>query len=157
MKNYTLKNFIRILALILTITSVTGLIETRNVNASENSSNEITQEDLHKNNLQNPNEAEIIDKTNNDADPVIELAKEDIDLKANIQYDLDTDTMDVKGRYIDENGKSINKKYNVLIDQLENEEYEATFIDKDTGEIIKYNSIEAKSFAWPLIIISSSS
>ncbi|MFI3132235.1 SAR2788 family putative toxin, partial [Mammaliicoccus sciuri] len=121
MKNYTLKNFIRILALILTITSVTGLIETRNVNASETSSNEITQEDLHKNNLQNPNEVEIIDKTNNDADadPVIELAKEDIDLKANIQYDLDTDTMDVKGSYIDENGKSINKKYNVLIDQLE--------------------------------------
>ncbi|TEB40333.1 MafB-like protein, partial [Flavobacterium circumlabens] len=68
-------------------------------------------------------------------------------LKANIQYDLDTDTMDVKGSYIDENGKSINKKYNVLIDQLENEEYEATFIDKDTGEIIKYNSIEAKSSA----------
>ncbi|MRE73122.1 SAR2788 family putative toxin [Mammaliicoccus sciuri] len=155
MKNYTLKNFIRILALILTITSVTGLIETRNINASETSSNEITQEDLHKNNLQNPNEVEIIDKTNNDADPVIELAKEDIDLKANIQYDLDTDTMDVKGSYIDENGKSINKKYNVLIDQLENEEYEATFIDKDTGEIIKYNSIEAKSSAWPLIILAA--
>lgn len=29
MKNYTLKNFIRILVLVLTITSVTGVIETR--------------------------------------------------------------------------------------------------------------------------------
>ncbi|MDN8777081.1 SAR2788 family putative toxin, partial [Staphylococcus aureus] len=37
----------------------------------------------------------------------------------------------------------------------ENEEYEATFIDKDTGEIIKYNSIEAKSSAWPLIILAA--
>ena len=35
MKNYTLKNFIRILVLVLTITSVTGVIETRNVNSSE--------------------------------------------------------------------------------------------------------------------------
>ncbi|HCX9443511.1 TPA: MafB-like protein, partial [Staphylococcus aureus] len=63
MKNYTLKNFIRILVLVLTITSVTGVIETRNVNASETSYKEITQEDLHKNNLQNPNEVKIIDKT----------------------------------------------------------------------------------------------
>lgn len=63
--------------------------------------------------------------------------------------------MDVEGSYIDENGKSINKKYNVLIDQLENEEYKATFIDKDTDEVIKYNSIEAKSSAWPLIILAA--
>ncbi|HCT0472413.1 TPA: MafB-like protein, partial [Staphylococcus pseudintermedius] len=79
----------------------------------------------------------------------------DIDLKENIQYDLDTDTMDVKVNYIDENGKSINKQYNILIDQLENEEYEATFIDKDTGEVTKYNSIEAKSSVWPLIILAA--
>lgn len=63
--------------------------------------------------------------------------------------------MDVKVNYIDENGKSINKQYNILIDQLENEEYEATFIDKDTGEVTKYNSIEAKSSVWPLIILAA--
>lgn len=63
--------------------------------------------------------------------------------------------MDVKVNYIDENGKSINKQYNILIDQLENEEYEATFIDKDTGEVTKYNSIEAKSSVWSLIILAA--
>ncbi len=63
--------------------------------------------------------------------------------------------MEVKGSYIVENGESINKKFNVLINQLENEEYEATFIDKDTSEIIKHNSIEAKSSAWPLIILAA--
>jgi hypothetical protein len=154
MKNNKLKNFIRLLALVLTITSVTGTIENQNVSAIEHSNNEITQEDLHKNNLQKNNEVEIIDKTKIDSEPVIDLVKDDIDLKANIQYDLDSHTMDVKGSYIDENGQLINKQYNVLIDQLENEEYEATFIDKDTGETIEYNSIKAQSSAWPLVIIA---
>ncbi|HDC3832254.1 TPA: MafB-like protein [Staphylococcus aureus] len=155
MKNYTLKNFIRILVLVLTITSVTGVIETRNVNASETSYKEITQEDLHKNNLQNPNEVKNIDKTSTNSKPTIELTKEDIDLKANIQYDLNTNSMDVKGRYVDENGKLINKDYDVFVKQFENTEYEATFIDKETGEIIKFNSIEAKSSALPLVILAA--
>ena len=41
---------------------MTGVIETRNVNASETSYKEITQEDLHKNNLQNPNEVKLLIK-----------------------------------------------------------------------------------------------
>ncbi|MBY0820118.1 hypothetical protein J2K64_01620 [Staphylococcus aureus] len=85
----------------------------------------------------------------------MELTKEDIDLKANIQYDLNTNSMDVKGRYVDENGKLINKDYDVFVKQFENTEYEATFIDKETGEIIKFNSIEAKSSALPLVILAA--
>ena len=81
--------------------------------------------------------------------------KKDIDLDKNIQYDLNTNTMDDKGRYVDENGKLINKDYDVFVEQFENEEYEATLIDKETGEIIKFNSIEAKSSALPLVILAA--
>lgn len=85
----------------------------------------------------------------------MEKRKEDIDLDKNIQYDLNTNTMDAKGRYVDENGKLINKDYDVFVEQFENEEYEATLIDKETGEIIKFNSIEAKSSALPLVILAA--
>lgn len=85
----------------------------------------------------------------------MEKRKEDIDLDKNIQYDLNTNSMDVKGRYVDENGKLINKNYDVFVEQLENAEYEATFIDKETGVIIKFNSIEAKSSALPLVILAA--
>lgn len=48
----------------------------------------------------------------------MEKRKEDIDLDKNIQYDLNTNSMDVKGRYVDENGKLINKNYDVFVEQF---------------------------------------
>ena len=155
MKNHTFKNFIRLIVTILLITSITGTIENQNVSGHEHSNDVITQEELLKNNLHQPSKVEIIDKTIIPSEPVIDLVKDDIDLKANIQYDLVSDTMDVEGSYIDKSGILIKKQYNILLDQLENEEYKATFIDKNTGETVEYNSIKAKSSAWPLVILAA--
>ena len=155
MKNYTLKNFFGLLAFILTITSITGMIETKDAFASEHYNIEITQGDLNKNDLQTSNEIEVIDKSTNDSSPIIQIEKEEIDLKARMQYDLNSETLNVHGSYTDDKGKLVKKQYFATVERLGREEYEAKFIDKHTGEVVTYNSLKAKSSAWPLVIVAA--
>ncbi|MDP4448308.1 SAR2788 family putative toxin [Staphylococcus hyicus] len=154
MKIKLFKLFVSFLAIVITITSVTSLFES-NVNANNTNEKTLTQKDLNRNKLNNGNEIELNDKTLNNSQPNLQLVKEDIDLKANIQYDTYSDTMHVTGSFVDDNGSYINKNYNVLINQLKDDEFEAIFEDVNTGEVIKYNSLHAKSSAWPLIIIAA--
>lgn len=97
-------------------------------------------------------EAEII---NNESIIVnTEIETEDISVSTNVEYSTDDEVITVDGTY-EENGETIVQSFDVVVHHVEGEEFTATFIDQETGEIYDMNTIEAQASAWPVVIIAA--
>ncbi|WP_077620709.1 SAR2788 family putative toxin [Bacillus sinesaloumensis] len=78
---------------------------------------------------------------------------EDIELESELELDIESEDINLQTTYTDENGEEIYQEFEVIVEQVEGEEFLATFIDKTTGETYTYNSEELSASALPAIIV----
>ncbi|MFB6433774.1 MafB-like protein [Bacillus cereus] len=79
----------------------------------------------------------------------------DVKVTTEMEYNIDTEAILLDGT-VEENGEKVNQKFEVILHEVEenSNEFSATFIDQDTGEIYDMNTIEAQASALPLVIIA---
>lgn len=82
-----------------------------------------------------------------------EIETEDFTVSTDVEYSLDDGFITVDGIYED-NGERFTQSFDVIAHHVDGEEFIATFIDQETGEIYDINTIEAQASAWPAIIIA---
>lgn len=82
------------------------------------------------------------------------LVTEDINVLTEVEYNLEAETILLNG-IVEEDGKETNENFEVIVHEVEGENFSATFIDQNTGEIYDMNTIEAQASAVPLVIVAA--
>ncbi|MFP3387146.1 SAR2788 family putative toxin, partial [Tritonibacter sp. SIMBA_163] len=59
---------------------------------------------------------------------------DDLEVKGDLEMSLETEEMNFTSSIIDENGKLINKEYDIAVEEADNETFKATLTDNDSGE-----------------------
>lgn len=82
------------------------------------------------------------------------LVTEDINVLTEVEYNLESETILLNG-IVEEDGKETNENFEVIVHEVEGENFSATFIDQNTGEFYDMNTIEAHASAVPLVIVAA--
>ncbi|GMG80712.1 SAR2788 family putative toxin [Bacillus safensis] len=141
----------------LPINQAEAISESNEVNNQllENQFDEIKQEVYDELNIDYTDELDInlIDLEEESLHIETTFNSEDLEVKGDLEMSLETEEMNFTSSIIDENGKLINKEYDIAVEEADNETFKATLTDKDSGEKYTVNSEEIEASILPAIIL----
>ncbi|WP_141235015.1 SAR2788 family putative toxin [Terribacillus saccharophilus] len=82
------------------------------------------------------------------------IESENLDVQSQLELDLDEGGMLLNVESEDENGEIRNQEYEVVIHDINGEDFEASLIDTTTGEEYEVNTAELQASWVPLVIIA---
>ncbi|MCY7686000.1 SAR2788 family putative toxin [Bacillus altitudinis] len=82
-----------------------------------------------------------------------QLEAESMNVQTDMKINHETGEITVDGITELENGEKETNKFNVLIEEIEGNDFTATFVDDETGKEYKVSTIEAQSSIVPAIIV----
>lgn len=83
-----------------------------------------------------------------------EIDTEDVSVFTEFQYDIEDELMQLKG-IINEEGDVHEQDFYVILHNVEGNNFTATLIDKNTGEIYDIDTLEGRASALPIVIIAA--
>ncbi|AYA78105.1 cytotoxin [Bacillus sp. Y1] len=92
-----------------------------------------------------------VEDTNEEIIVTSELETEEFEVEADVYLDTDTEEIEVLGTFTDEYGETTDVNFNVTVIESDEEKFKAIFIDKETGEEIKYDSTEISASILPAV------
>lgn len=134
---------------------VTLIPQTKNASSGNNEGSLLGIENDIRNQLEANSDSVKVTLSDFKEDSIkMKLEDTSIDLSVTSSLDFQKDIYTVAGQYEDNNGDIIKVEYDVVINNIDDNNFSADFINKETGEIYKYNSNELQaSVAWVPIIV----
>ncbi|MFB1051684.1 SAR2788 family putative toxin [Paraliobacillus sp. JSM ZJ581] len=145
------RGLIKILVAVLILQMFSGI----QIASAEKSSEFLDADSIETATLENGLELEIVEKTKDAVVVETEHIAGETEVFVEIDMDRETEDINVSGEVVNEGGQVISENYDVVVHDVEGDNFIATFIDTKTGDIIDIDSTEMSASALPLVIIAA--
>ena len=76
----------------------------------------------------------------------------DLSVSTDIDMKLETGGITVFGKTVDENGEETQQNFDVYVQEVEGNDFIATFVDQETGKEYEVNTLKASASIWPVVV-----
>lgn len=81
------------------------------------------------------------------------VESEGLEILSNMNFNVETGEMSITGDTILEDGEIITQSYSIFFHEIEGENFIATAVDHNTGEMYEVNTIEAQASVLPALVL----
>lgn len=145
------KIIIKVLITVLVLQAFSGL---QSVGA-EGKPDYIVENSIETKTIENGLELEVVEKTTDRVVIETEHIANETEVYVKIDMDRESEDINISGEVISDEGQTISHNYDVVVHDIEDDNFIATFIDSETGEIIDIDSTQMSASALPLVIIAA--
>ncbi|SHH70566.1 SAR2788 family putative toxin [Virgibacillus chiguensis] len=145
------KGFITIIIATLFLQLFSGI----QIAKAEENSEYINGDSIETETLDNGLELEVVEKTEDTVVVETEHIAGETEVFVEIDMDRETENINVSGEVINEEGQLVSQNYDVVVHDVEGDNFVATFIDIETEDIIDIDTTEMSASALPIVIVAA--